>query len=77
LRPKLVAILVVGILTLSMVVTAVGAIGQAVAGDAATSPVEQAASAPILGGDTNTATTDRRSGDGAALRAFKFVCPFH
>jgi hypothetical protein len=60
-----------------MVVTAVGAIGQAVAGDAATSPVEQAASAPILGGDTDAAKTDRRPVDGAALRAFKFVCPFH
>ena len=67
-KPKLVAILVVGILTLSIVATAVAAIGQAVAED-------PGASSLALGSYTNDiGDTSDRSGLTAAF--FK-VCPFH
>ena len=67
-KPKLVAILVVGILTLSIVATAVAAIGQAVSED-------PGASSLALGGYTNEIgdTNDR----GGLANAFFKVCPFH
>ena len=67
-KPKLVAILVVGILTLSIVATAVAAIGQAVAED-------PGASSLALGNYTN-GTGDTNDGSGLKGAFFK-VCPFH
>ncbi|MCH8989555.1 MAG: hypothetical protein IIA92_12205 [Chloroflexi bacterium] len=67
-KPKLVAIFVVGILSLSIIATAVAAIGQAVA-------EEPGASSVALGSYTNDiGDTNGRSGLTAAF--FK-VCPFH
>ena len=67
-KPKLVAILVVGLLSLSIVATAVAAIGQAVA-------EQPGASSVALGGYTNNIgdTNDR----GGLTSAFFRVCPFH
>ena len=68
-KPKIAAILVVGILTLSIVATAVAAIGQAVA-------EQPGASSLALGSYTNQIgdTDDDHSGlSGAFFR----VCPFH
>ena len=68
-RPKLAAIFVIGLLTLSIIGTAVAAISQVVT-------EEQGASSVDLGNYTNqigeTANDDKR-----ATTAFKFVCPFH
>ena len=67
-KPKLVAIFVVGILSLSIIATAVAAIGQAVA-------EEPGASSVALGSYTNDiGDINARSGLTAAF--FK-VCPFH
>ncbi len=67
-KPKIAAILVVGILTLSIVATAVAAIGQAVAD-------QPGASSVALGGYTNQiGETDDQSG---LTSAFFRVCPFH
>ncbi len=67
-KPKFVAILVVGLLTLSIAATAVAAIGQAVSDDSG-------ASSLALGNYTNEIgdTEDR----GALTNAFFKVCPFH
>ncbi len=67
-KPKLVAILVVGVLTISIVATAVAAIGQAVSED-------PGASSLALGSYTNEIgdTNDR----GGLKGAFFKVCPFH
>ena len=67
-KPKLVAILVVGILTLSIVATAVAAIGQAVAED-------PGASSLALGSYTND-IGDSNDHSGLTAAFFK-VCPFH
>ena len=67
-KPKLVAILVVGILTLSIVATAVAAIGQAVAEDPGASRITLTSYTNDIG-DTN----DR----GGLTGAFFKVCPFH
>ena len=67
-KPKIIAILVVGILTLSVIATGVAAIGQAVA--------EQpgAASIALVSQTDNSHSSD----DGNALvSTFKLVCPFH
>ena len=67
-KPKLVAVLVVGLLTLSIVATAVAAIGQAVSDEPGTSSL-------VLGNYSNEiGETDDQSGlSGAFFR----VCPFH
>ena len=67
-KPKLVAILVVGILTLSIVATAVAAIGQAVAED-------PGASSLALGSYSND-VGDSNDHSGLTAAFFK-VCPFH
>ena len=67
-KPKLVAILVVGILSLSIAATAVAAISQAVAD-------EPGASSLALGGYTNQ--TGETDGRGGVSGAFFRVCPFH
>ncbi len=67
-KPKLVAILVVGILSISIVATAVAAISQAVSD-------EPGASSLALGGyNSDIGDTE---GDNRAVSAFKLVCPFH
>ena len=67
-KPKLAAILVIGILTLSIVATGVAAIGQAVT-------KQPGASSVALGSYNNEIgdTADR----GAVKGAFFRVCPFH
>ena len=67
-KPKLAAILVIGILTLSIVATGMAAIGQAVA-------EQPGASSVALGGYTNEIgdTDDRGTVKGTFFR----VCPFH
>ena len=67
-KPKLVAIFVVGLLSLSIIATAVAAISQAVA-------EEPGASSVALGSYTNQIgdTND----DSRAASAFRYVCPFH
>ncbi len=67
-KPKLVALLVVGILSISIVATAVAAISQAVSD-------EPGASSLALGG-YNSEIGDTE-GDNRAVSAFKLVCPFH
>ncbi len=67
-KPKIAAILVIGILSLSIVATAVAAIGQAVA-------EQPGASSVALGSYTNEiGDTEDRSG---LTNAFFKVCPFH
>ena len=67
-KPKLAAILVIGILTLSIVATGMAAIGQAVAEQPGTSSV-------ALGSYTNEIgdTDDQGTVKGTFFR----VCPFH
>ena len=69
-KPKLAAILVIGLLTLSVVGTAVAAISQAVAEEPGTSSV-------ALGGYTNQIDDTKGDDENRATGAFKFVCPFH
>ncbi len=67
-KPKIAAILVIGILSLSIVATAVAAIGQAVSDTPGASSV-------ALGSYTNEiGDTEDRSG---LTNAFFKVCPFH
>ncbi len=67
-KPKFVAILVVGLLSLSIAATAVAAIGQAVSKD-------PSASSLALGSYTNEiGDTNERSG---LTGVFFRVCPFH
>ncbi len=67
-KPKFVAILVVGLLTLSIAATAVAAIGQAISDD-------PGASSLALGSYTNEiGDTKDRSG---LTGAFFKICPFH
>jgi hypothetical protein len=68
-RPKLAAIFVIGLLTLSIVGTAVAAISQAVA-------EQPAASSVALGSYTNH-FGETKADDNGATTAFRFVCPFH
>ncbi len=67
-KPKLVAILVVGLLTISIVATAAAAISQAVA-------EQPGASSLALGSYTNE-IGDANSNNGLTSAFFK-VCPFH
>ncbi len=67
-KPKLVAILVVGILSLSIVATAVATISQAVAEEPG------ASSLALSGYNSEIGDTE---GDNRAVSAFKLVCPFH
>ena len=67
-KPKLVAILVVGLLTLSIAATAVAAIGQAVSED-------PGASSLALGSYTNE-ISDSNESSGLTGAVFK-ICPFH
>lgn len=67
-KPKLAAILVIGLLTLSIVGTAVAAISQAVA-------EEPGASSVALGSNTNQIGETKDESN--ATSAFRFVCPFH
>ncbi|MCH7737200.1 MAG: hypothetical protein IH872_07335 [Chloroflexi bacterium] len=67
-KPKLAAILVIGILTLSIAATAVAAIGQAVAEDPGASSIALGSYTNEIG-DTND--------QGALATAFFKVCPFH
>ncbi|MBT98570.1 MAG: hypothetical protein CL902_08075 [Dehalococcoidia bacterium] len=69
-KPKLAAILVIGLLTLSIVGTAVAAISQAVAEEPSTSSV-------TLGSYTNQIGDTKGDDESRATGAFKFVCPFH
>jgi type II secretory pathway pseudopilin PulG len=70
-KPKLMAILVIGILAVSVILTLVGAVNQAVSGEA---------SAPD-GRALSLAEDGAGIGDGqdsnALVRSFNFVCPFH
>ena len=67
-KPKLAAILVIGLLTLSIVGTAVAAITQAVAEEPAISSI-------TLGSYTNQIAEPRD--ENTATSALRFVCPFH
>ena len=69
-KPKLVAILVVGILTLSVVATAVAAISQAVSDDSG-------ASSLALGSYSYTTEIGEDSDRNGLTNAFFKVCPFH
>ena len=67
-KPKLVAILVVGLLSISIVATAVAAISQAVS-------EEPGASSLALGSYSNEIGESKD--DSRAVSAFKLICPFH
>lgn len=67
-KPKLVAILVVGLLSISIVATAVAAISQAVS-------EEPGASSLALGSYSNEIGESKD--DSRAVSTFKLICPFH
>ncbi|PKB73611.1 MAG: hypothetical protein BZY75_01015 [SAR202 cluster bacterium Io17-Chloro-G7] len=62
-KPKVVAMIIVAILAVSMVLTVVAAVDQAVSGEVA--------------GLTPTQQIGQGSDDGSLVRTLKFVCPFH
>ncbi len=64
-KAKILGIVVISGLTLSMIVTGVAAVSEAVNADASSTQPEQRGQA---------VTTDQ---DGAVLSSLKFVCPFH
>jgi hypothetical protein len=66
-KPKLMAILVIGVLAVSMILTLAGAVNQAVNGEggSAASPAEEGTGA------------GEGQDDIALVSTFKFVCPFH
>ena len=68
-KAKILAIVVIGTMTIAMVVTAVGAITQAVNAEAAAPNGGQYVSQ--IGGDR------QQTGDNALVGGFKLVCPFH
>ena len=68
-KAKILGIVVVGGLTLSMIVTGVAAVSQAVNADASSTQPERLA----LQRGQATATDQ----EGALLSSLKFVCPFH
>ena len=70
-KPRLMAILVIGILAVSMILTLAGAINQTVSGDAG--GPERRTVSPA--GDGTEAGEGK--GPNALGRSFKFVCPFH
>ena len=62
-KPKIAAMIVITVLAVSMALTLVAAVGQAVNGDlVGTGPAQH---------------LDQESADGSLVRSFKFVCPFH
>lgn len=67
-KPKLVAILVVGLLSISVVATAVAAISQAVS-------EEPGSSSLALGSYSNQ--IGETKDDSRTLSTFKLICPFH
>ena len=67
-KPKIVAILVVGLLSLSILATAVAVIGQAVS--------EEPGASSLALGSYSTQIGETKD-DSRALSAFKLVCPFH
>ena len=62
-KPKIAAISVITILTISMVLTVVAAVNQAVGGEST--------------GVGSSQQAGQDSGDSSLVRSFKFVCPFH
>lgn len=68
-KAKILAIAVIGGMTIAMVVTAVGTVAQAVNDDAGGLDRDQLVSQ--IGGDR------QQTGDSALVGGFKFVCPFH
>jgi len=62
-KPKIAAMIVITVLAVSMALTLVAAVGQAVNGD--------------LVGTASAQQSDQESADGNLVRSFKFVCPFH
>ena len=68
-KAKILGIVVISGLTLSMIVTGVAAVSQAVNAESSASPSEQR----LLQRGQAT-PTDR---DGAVISSLKFVCPFH
>ena len=62
-KPKIAAMIVITVLAVSMALTLVAAIGQAVNGD--------------LVGTASAQHSGQESADGSLVRSFKFVCPFH
>ena len=62
-KPKVVAIIVITILTLSMVLSVVAAVDQAISGESA--------------GVGFSRQAGQDSGDGGLVSSFKFICPFH
>ena len=71
-KPKLAAVLVIGILILSIVATGVVAIGQAGAEDSGLLGPAGAQAATRLADEPGAA-----AGDSSVLGALKFICPFH
>ncbi len=72
-KPKLMAILVIGILAVSMILTLAGAVSQAVSGEAA-GPGQAGSSASLAENGTGAG---EEPDDTSLVRGFKFVCPFH
>lgn len=68
-KPKIAAIAIIGILTLSMALIAAVAVGQVVSGDI--SGTGGAAS------NQTSAGTDRGPEDSTLFHTFRLICPFH
>ena len=68
-KAKILGIVVVSGLTLSMIVTGVAAVAQAVNADSSATPAER-----LVLQRGQAAPTDQ---DGALINSLKFVCPFH
>ena len=68
-KPKLAAIFVIGLLTLSLVATGVAAVGQAVSDEPGASSVALASYTNEIG--------DNNDGNSGITGAFFKVCPFH
>ncbi|MDP6132569.1 MAG: hypothetical protein QGI56_13955 [Dehalococcoidia bacterium] len=68
-KPKLMAILVIGVLAVSMILTLAGAVNQAVNGEA----LGEGGSAASLAEDGAGEGQD----DTSLVSTLKFVCPFH
>ena len=66
-KPKFIAVVVIGILAISVIATAVSAVGQATGGGSAFGVPGQVSADSHEDGD----------GDNSLVSSFKFVCPFH
>ncbi len=71
-KPKLAAVLVIGIMTLAIVATGVIAIGQAGAEDSGLLGPDRAQAVTRLADEPGAA-----DGDNSVVGALKFICPFH